>query len=281
MPANPAHYLFATELQSETLDFLELTKTHAYDAAELGQRVGAIMQTPFIMEQVAAHTPEAGYPAATVPLPEAPLSDALQLALQQLNQQRVSTRQFEPRPLAGEQLARLLRLAYAVTRPHQGLATPLPPGRSVASAGGLYPLELYYVSLRTTGLAPGVYHYQPAHSGRLVLVSDFASDQAFAQAVAEAFLTAEKNDMEYDNAAGYLVIGAVLQRTCFKYVDRGVRFCLLEAGALLHAVYLASAATGIGCCAMGSYVDNEVRRLIGWQGRLHEPLSVILLGNPA
>src|ERR1700761_3598765 len=69
--------------------------------------------------------------------------------------QRRSARQFSGEPISLEQLSRLLHFSYGVTDQRNRY-------RAVASGGALYPLELYVVSSRVDGLAPGVYHYDPA-----------------------------------------------------------------------------------------------------------------------
>jgi hypothetical protein len=69
---------------------------------------------------------------------------------------RRSRRNYTPVPLKEEELSQLLWAAAGVTNEVHGL-----PLRTVPSAGGLYPIEIYVVVNRVHGIEPGVYHYFP------------------------------------------------------------------------------------------------------------------------
>ena len=269
------NYLHETGLSGYALDFLEASKLRSYEMMEYGTRLTNIMSNSYFMDHIINHTSELGcFDTVDLP-PSAMLPEAMGLA--KLNQQRRSTRDYSSDGLTLEELAQLLRLAYTVTdstTPQRGL----PPTRNIASGGGLYPNDLYYVSRNTVGLASGVYHYHLTNETleRLPGLDDSAELEKRLNA---AFFADQKMDMNYANVSGYLVLGGVLNRVCFKYLDRGLRFALLDAGALTHSIHLASAAVGVGCCSMGSYSDDLTNELIGFRGVAHQTLGVVVLGK--
>lgn len=271
------NYLYDPGLSEQALDFLESSKVRAYDAAEYSQRLNTVMGNPYFMEHIAQHTTELGF-CETVALP--PASPAAGEAAQQLahlNQARRSRRSYGPAGLTLAQVSDLLRLAYCVTDT-TNLQAGLPPTRNIASGGGLYPIDVYYVSRNTQGLRQGIYHYNLTLEC-LERLPGHEDAQAFEQTLSTAFFTEQKVDMDYRTASGYLVLGGVLNRSCFKYLDRGVRFALLDAGALTHSIYLASTALHIGCCGMGSYDDDLANQLIGFQGSAQQVLGIVVIGT--
>src|SRR5262245_43576221 len=93
---------------------------------------------------------------AEIALPPAPGSAVAALA-----QRRGSCRRFSAQRLDLQTVGSLLHAAY-------GLVRQAPPTgqsyhrRTVPSAGGLYPLELYAFVRRTDGASDGLYHYDVA-----------------------------------------------------------------------------------------------------------------------
>jgi SagB-type dehydrogenase family enzyme len=59
---------------------------------------------------------------------------------------------------------------------------------------------------------------------------------------------------------------AVTQRTFWKYGQRGTRYIYLDAGHAGQNLYLAAAALGLGCCAIGAFFDDEINSLLGVDG---------------
>jgi SagB-type dehydrogenase family enzyme len=116
---------------------------------------------------------------------------------------------LEPLPLPPE-LDRLLRLGAGVIRTRE-----LPGGevyhfRTYASAGALYPVEVYVVR------ADGVFHFHP---GEMALRRLRAGDHR--GAVGEP------------DAAAVLVLTGILERTAWKYGARGYRHLFWDAGTML------------------------------------------------
>jgi SagB-type dehydrogenase family enzyme len=82
-------------------------------------------------------------------------------------------------------------------------------------------------------------------------------------------------------AAGVLMLTAVVQRTMRKYGDRGYRYILLEAGHVAQNVNLAATALGIGTVDLGGFFDDEMGSLLGSDRRVEVALYGVAFGNPS
>ena len=96
--------------------------------------------------------------------------------------------------------------------------------RSVPSAGALYPLELYAIVGRVTGLAPGVYRYLTTSDEIIPITRGFQREK-----LAEA----ARGQDRIATAAAIVCITAVFDRTTVRYGARGRGYVYMEAGAML------------------------------------------------
>lgn len=263
-------------LSDQSFDFLEQSKMTEYDVIEYSKRLNVIMGTEYFMNHIVHSTHELSA-FEKVPLP--PFESELQTAnnLSGINFLRKSIRQYKPEGLSLSEVANLLSLSYSITD-SRGPSLGFPSTRNIASGGGLYPIDLYLVNRKVVGLKKGVYAYN-IHELSLDLLSEFPNDAEGEATINRAFFADQKKDMDYENASAYIVLGGVLNRACFKYLDRGLRFALIDTGAIMHSIYLASASLNIGCCAMGSYVDDLVSELIEYKSNTQTVLGVVLIGK--
>src|SRR5262249_13938030 len=117
--------------------------------------------------------PPALKPAMSSEIIDLPRPDLARLADQDpplvvVQQQRHSIRAYGPEPLSLPQLGEFLYRLGRVTAVHQ-VEVPVPGGtipmdfaaRPYPGGGALYELEVYVVVHACTGLAPGLYHYEP------------------------------------------------------------------------------------------------------------------------
>jgi SagB-type dehydrogenase family enzyme len=130
--------------------------------------------------------------------------------------------------------------------------------RSVASAGALYPNELYTGVYDVSGVQPGIYHYGV---GQRILTclreGDFGADVRNLVPVSSPEI-----------AATFFITG-IFFRSAWKYGERAYRYVLLDAGHLLENLLLA-----LRCCRFEfvmrlDFEDEKTNALLGVDGR-HE-----------
>lgn len=203
------------------------------------------------------------YSGQPVPLPK--MFAYHGMSVEEAVDKRRSVREYSGEPLTMDQLSLLLHSAYGITE-------PLYPLRASPSAGALYPLEVYPVVNRVTGLGSGVYHYRPRdHSLDLVKEGDFRS----------ALLVGTGGQDMVLKASVMLVITAVFQRTQWKYQDRAYRYILLDAGHLGENLYLSATSMGLGPCGIGAFLDDEVNQMVGIDGGEEAAVYLISVGRVA
>ena len=184
------------------------------------------------------------------------------LSLERCIAQRRSVRSFGNQALTKDELGQLLWAA-------QGL-TGSDGGRTVPSAGALYPLELYAAASNVASLPAGVYRY-------------LADGRELARGVAglhsEALVAAAHGQDWIAAAPLCLCIAAVFERTTVKYGDRGRGFVYLEAGHAAENVMLQAVALGLATTMVGAFDDEKVGRVLGLEANI-TPLCLIPVGRP-
>ena len=142
--------------------------------------------------------------------------------------------------------------------------------RTYPSGGGLYPLEIYPVLQRVEGIADGIYHYDPfAHELEELRTGNY--HQQFAA------MTFGQDMLATANAI--LFITAVLDRSMWKYGQRGYRYVWIEAGHLGQNLYLVAGALGLAPVALGGFYDAEANALLGVDGA-ESTIYAICIGQP-
>ncbi|WP_158549194.1 SagB family peptide dehydrogenase [Lysobacter silvisoli] len=223
----------------------------------LSSRIRAFLSEPALREIVSRSRNE-HRDAESIALPEAQLGE---LTLQQaLLRRRSLASDAAPRDgaVGVDDLAAILKYSYGVLGERRlGETVPVQRLRACPSAGALYPLEIYPVVMDVTGLAPGVYHYDAvAHALSCLRRED-------ARAAMPGF------DLQPEfkaQASVVFVVTAVLLRSMAKYLDRGYRFVMNEAGALSQNLHLTAMARGLPGCVWGGFCDGDVAAYVGADG---------------
>ncbi|NIO03495.1 MAG: SagB/ThcOx family dehydrogenase [Proteobacteria bacterium] len=178
---------------------------------------------------------------------------------------RRSAREFTREPISLTQLSQLLWAIQGITHTEFGYTF-----RACPSAGALYPIETYLVVNHVEGLMPGVYHfYIPEHQLEVLAQGSFSRE------ISEAALG---QDMAR-RASVVLVWTAVVQRSKWKYKERGYRYIYLDAGHIGQNLYLAASALELGCCTIGALFDEEVNGLIGVDGEEETVVYMAAVGK--
>lgn len=168
-------------------------------------------------------------------------------------EQRRSKREFTQKPIRLLDLSQLLAATQGITHAESGY-----PFRACPSAGALYPVETYAVVNSVEKIPPGLYHYYvPKHLLEVLAQGSFGRD------LAEAAL----GQSMAGTASVVFVWTAVVQRSKWKYRERGYRYIYLDAGHIGQNLYLAATALELGCCTIGALFDEEVNQLIGVDGK--------------
>ena len=193
-------------------------------------------------------------------------------ALLELLSARTSCRAYLLRGLSPEVFATLLKCAYGIVR-----IAPLPKlggayFRTVPSAGGLFPLEVYVLAREVGGIADGIYHYNLRRHAIERLREGRWFDELDTIMVSTPFIR-EANLIFF--------ISAVFKRSQKKYGPRGYRYILLEAGHLAQNLCLAATEQKLGSLCMGGYSDGRLNRFLGFDGISEAVVYSIAVGCAA
>lgn len=174
------------------------------------------------------------------------------------------------RPLDAGLLARLLGYGASVTRKRSISATEAWYFRSYASAGGLYPVELYVLTGGLPGVGAGLYHYHPMRRALIQLRSGDHRGNAVAAAAGEPALA---------EAPLVLALTGIPWRTAWKYGPRGFRHLYWDAGMITANLLALAAAAGLPGRVVVGFADGRVEQLLGIDGQTEVPLCLLAIGG--
>ena len=178
---------------------------------------------------------------------------------------RHSTRKFTTAPLLMMELSLFLYGMSGLNR-----IFPQYAFRTVPSAGGLYPIEIYPVVNNVTGLEKGIYHYTiQDHSLALLKEGDFRNK------VAKGCLG---QNMTFTSAVNFIWT-AVIERSKWKYLQRCYRYIYLDVGHIGQNFYLVAEALSLGACTIGAIYDDELNILLEIDGINETSIYVGVLGK--
>lgn len=240
--------------------FHENTKLGALSSRDYGRHISLYTSSPSA-QLLMAHPYKVYSLDDRVDLPEVePATHLEETAVR-----RRSHRRLTGEPITREELARLLRFTYGLTAPGSRF-------RPVASPGALYPLEIYVVARTIEGLEPWLYHFNVEKHALDVVARVDKWEQ-----IKETVSIGDMDDP--DEASALLFITAVLQRATAKYLDRGYRMILFEAGEVAHSLSLLATSLGLGGYMIGGFMDDAVSDVLEIDGIDEVPLIPMVLGR--
>jgi SagB-type dehydrogenase family enzyme len=215
--------------------------------------------------QLQLFTQRGGRPNHSRELIALPEPAPLQAELADVLATRRSAEGFGPGELAMDVLAGLLVRSYGTTDVGGRPRRPTPSG------GALYPIDLFVVAERVQGLAKGMYHYDPYRNGlTLAREVDF-----------EGLCLATFHPELARDCAAVIVLGATFWRSRFKYGQRGLRFCLMDAGHLMQSLLLVGVGYSLAVRPIGGFLDDEAASEMDFDGVNEAPLYLMLVGSKA
>ena len=183
-----------------------------------------------------------------------------------LIQKRRSIREYSPKTVSLKNLSQLLWATQGITENFQGYAF-----RAAPSAGALYPIETYLIANNVESLDRGIYHYRiPAHQLEFIKSGDFRKE------IAQAAL---EQKMAFC-AASVFVWTALVERSKWKYRQRGYRYMYLDAGHIAGNLALAVESLGLACCNIGALFDDEINDLLAIDGEEETVIYLSTVGYP-
>jgi SagB-type dehydrogenase family enzyme len=142
--------------------------------------------------------------------------------------------------------------------------------RTYASAGALYPVEVYLTCGALPELPAGVYHFDPSELALLKLREGDHRGHLARAAAEESALT---------EAPLILTLTGIPWRTCWKYSERGYRHLFWDAGMIVANLLALSSSAGWPCRVLLGFVDSEVEALLDLERRKEFPLLMLAMGS--
>ena len=206
------------------------------------------------------------YPGLSqIPLPDAPSPDMP--ALEAVS----GTGTAASGPLDLQAIAQVLHYSAGLIRKSMSASAGEVHYRAAASAGALYPIELYLVCGDLPGLVAGVYHYAPADNALTQLrTGDFRGNLASASA-----------DESLASVPVTLVSTAIFWRSAWKYRTRGYRYCFWDNGTVLANVLATANSLGQPARVMAGFVDRDVDQVLGVDSEQEASTCLVPLGRAA
>ena len=165
-------------------------------------------------------------------------------------------------------LARLLFFSAGLTRKRVLPVAGEVHYRAAASAGALFPVELYLVCQDIPGLEAGVYHFAPAEFSLLRLrEGDYRSQ----------LLNATANHRDIATAPATLVCTAIFWRSAWKYRERGYRYCFWDTGTILANLLAVSSDLGLPARVVAGFLDSQVDHLLGIESQREAAICLVPL----
>lgn len=209
--------------------------------------------------------------ARLIPLP-VPAGLALPgIDLKEAIERRSTLRAYRDQPLTLEELSYLLWLTQGVKEVTRRPVTL----RTVPSAGARHAFETCLLINRVEGIEPGLYRFVATQHALTPLAPAHAVQGSLCAEITHACL----EQRQIPSSAVTFLWVAVPERMTWRYVERGYRYLLLDAGHVCQNLYLAAEAIGCGVCAIAAYDDDLLNAALDLDGETLFAIYVASLGK--
>jgi SagB-type dehydrogenase family enzyme len=173
--------------------------------------------------------------------------------LRECIEKRRSFRDYSSKPLSLEELSYLLWCTQGVTELSSRYLL-----RNVPSGGARHAFETYLLIKNVEGLKPGIYRFIGTKHSLIA--------ENLEEGIAEKVKDACSGQPLFDPCAVAFIWAAVAYRMTWRYWERGYRYILMDSGHVCQNLYLAAESIDCGVCAVASYNDDELNKLLGLDG---------------
>lgn len=164
-------------------------------------------------------------------------------------------------PVNLETVSQILGLSYGVTLADRSRGLLF---RSVPSAGGLYPCQMYLSTHKIDDIETGLYYCDTI--------------QGFLGRINPRPLGPKIFFSDPDPAEACLIITGIFYHSAWKYRERAFRYLLLDAGHLAEAVVQAARAVGVRARIKYDFNDSCLIQGLNLDDSLEVPLACVSLG---
>lgn len=202
-----------------------------------------------------------------IPLPEWNEIDISRENVATVINQRKSIRQYQATMVSLSELSYLLWCTQGVKEVISDLATR----RTVPSAGARHALETTLLVNRVEELEAGLYRYLSLEH-QLAVIQNKKSD-------VDEIVNASFGQDFIRHSAVTFIWSAVIYRMKWRYGERAYRYIFLDAGHIAQNLYLSSESIGCGVCAIAAFSDDEMNRILNFDGKEHFVIYMAAVGK--
>ncbi len=186
------------------------------------------------------------------------------LTLKKILKKRRSIRKFIKKKISFKQLNYIIVNSLGITEFKSFY-------RAYPSGGARYPIETYLILFKPIDkIEPGIYHYNP-----LLNCLEKIDKKVDLEEITFRVFGIEP----FPNTYFYLFFTAIPNRQIWKYYTRTLGLMYLEAGHMAQNIYLTSLTQGIGCCALGGFIEEELIKILKIRKNYEYPIYALALGK--
>lgn len=139
--------------------------------------------------------------------------------------------------------------------------------RSAASAGALYPTEIYVAAHSISGLDNGLYHFSSGDHSLSLIRENIQEGQIIR-------INQDQDDNTGTQGLAFFLTGIIF-RSSWKYRDRAYRYNLLDTGHVVENLILALKATKTHFNLSCDFDDNDINHFLGLDGEREVAFAII------